>query len=495
MTLTPLITAAEGFPALERLADSAKEELFLSFRIFDPQTLLRAPEIREQGLDTWADLLRVIAKRGVKIRIILSDFDPVFTSDLHRAAWTSASGFATAAEGDVQVICAPHGQDAGWLWRTLLHFKIQRRLRTLREDDPQKLTPVQRNVLKGSLILRPVTLHQKCAVADGKDCIIGGLDVDERRFDTQDHERPAEETWHDVSMQVSREDFAATLRAHLAETWNAALNCGAASLAQEAQTMDTSVHSQGTPDLRLVRTFSSPCAGFAAIEPRAHIREHEDVLIKAIGEAKRSIYIETQFLRHRPIAEALAKAAARVPDLQCIVVLPAEPDRVMFEGAKGWDARHAQALQLRALNIIRDAFGERAAFVTPARRVTAPEGEASVRGASPIYVHAKVTLIDDDFGLVGSANLNGRSMRADTEASVLFRESDAIDGLRKRLAKNWLWDAADNVDITRAATWKAEADRNAERAPEERNSFALPFPFGRLRRFSRPIPILPSDIF
>ncbi|WP_146586397.1 phospholipase D family protein [Puniceibacterium confluentis] len=494
MTLTPLITAAEGFPALERLAYDAQEELFLSFRIFDPRTRLRTAELREQGLDTWGDLLALIARRGVRIRMILSDFDPLFTSDLHRRAWASASAFAVRAEGDVQVLVAPHGQDAGWLWRTLLWFKIRARVRALQADDPLKLTPVQRKLLASKPILRPVTLHQKCAVADGRACIIGGLDVDERRFDTPDHDRPAEDTWHDVSMAVTG-DFAATLRAHLADTWNAALKCGAASLAQRALPIDAAVHPQGTTQLRLVRTSSTPCTGFRVLEPQPYITEHEEVLIKAIGAARRSIYIETQFLRHLPIARALAEAASRVSDLQCIILLPAEPDRVMFDGDTGWDARHAQSLQLRALKTVREGFGDRLALIAPGKPTTAPVGKAAICDASPIYVHAKVTLIDDDFGLVGSANLNGRSMRADTEASVLFRDAATIQALRARLADKWLSEAAGSGDIARAALWTAEAEANAARDPEQRRSFALPFPYERLRRFSRALPILPSNIF
>ena len=84
----------------------------------------------------------------------------------------------------------------------------------------------------------------------------------------------------------------------------------------------------------------------------------------------------------------------------------------MFGGAKGWDARHAHALQMRALDDLRDAFGSRVALISPGQREAATEGfSRALGGAGPIYVHAKVTLIDDDFGLVGSANLNGRSMR------------------------------------------------------------------------------------
>ncbi len=39
----------------------------------------------------------------------------------------------------------------------------------------------------------------------------------------------------------------------------------------------------------------------------------------------------------------------------------------------------------------------------------------------PIYVHAKVTIIDDLWSTVGSANLNNRGMRDDTDATAIKR--------------------------------------------------------------------------
>ena len=96
MTLTPLITAEEGFPAFERLAASATSELLLAFRVIDPDTKLRAPELREQGLDDWSDLIAMLGERGVRLRLLISDFDPLFTSDLHRKAWASATRFAAS---------------------------------------------------------------------------------------------------------------------------------------------------------------------------------------------------------------------------------------------------------------------------------------------------------------------------------------------------------------------------------------------------------------
>ncbi|SIS66663.1 phospholipase D1/2 [Roseivivax lentus] len=495
MTLKPLITASEVYPELERMIAGAEEEVLLSFRIFDPETALRRPELREQGLETWADLITELVRRGVRVRIVLTDFDPLFASPLHRAAWAAASRLADDAEGDLQLLCAPHGQEVGWLWRSMLWMKIAEKLRLLRAEPPEKLTPVQRAMLKVRPRLRPVSIHQKCAVVDGTTCMIGGLDVNERRWDDNAHDRPGEETWHDVSMAVDG-PFAGIARAHLIETWNAAFDGGAADLGTNARPMAAESRPQGTSDLRLVRTVSAPRSGPLAFGPRHHHREHEETLIRAFGAARDTIYIETQFLRHAPLVQALNTAAQDRPDLNLIVLLPVEPERVLYDGDRSLNARHAHALQTRALTDLTDAFGDRIALVTPAQRTASEEPKrADLHGAASIYVHAKVTLIDDAFGLVGSANLNGRSLRWDTEASVLFRDQAVIDDLRRRLAGKWLGAAAETGDIRSAALWRKTAQANADRAPAERSGFVLPYPLGRAQRFSRFLPILPADMF
>ena len=42
----------------------------------------------------------------------------------------------------------------------------------------------------------------------------------------------------------------------------------------------------------------------------------------------------------------------------------------------------------------------------------------------PIYVHAKVAVIDDEWLLIGSANLNRRGLATDTEIAVQVVSSD-----------------------------------------------------------------------
>ena len=229
------------------------------------------------------------------------------------------------------------------------------------------------------------------------------------------------------------------------------------------------------------------------LSPRPVIREIESATLAAIEAARDSIYIETQFLRHRPVIDALAAAAAR-PDLDLVLILPPVAERVLFDGDHGWDARHAHALQVRALSQLTQAFGDRFAAIAPAQPRAADPGDPAINGAGPIYVHSKVMVVDDHTAIVGSANLNGRSLRWDTEASVRFDDTAAIRGLRETLAL-WLSDHAKGGAITRAATWTKAAKENAALTPEERTGFALPYPLEKVRRFSRLLPILPDDMF
>jgi phosphatidylserine/phosphatidylglycerophosphate/cardiolipin synthase-like enzyme len=55
------------------------------------------------------------------------------------------------------------------------------------------------------------------------------------------------------------------------------------------------------------------------------------------------------------------------------------------------------------------------------------DGEVAYR---PIYVHAKVAIVDDVWATVGSANLNNRGMHDDTEMNVAVLDSELARNLR-----------------------------------------------------------------
>ncbi|WP_136439713.1 phospholipase D-like domain-containing protein [Pacificoceanicola onchidii] len=495
MSATALITAAEGFPELERLVAGAERDLCLSFRNIDPQTRLRAPELQERGLRSWGDLIAWVSRRNVRLRLLLADFDPVFASNLHRTAWASASGFADVVGGKTQILCAPHGQQAGMFWRFLMRKRLRDAVRTLRSEDSTRLTPVQRAVLTSKPVLRPVTLHQKFAIADGARCVIGGMDINERSYDDAEHDRAPEQTWHDISVALEDRDFCGALRGHFADCWNAAIDCGAASLAETPEPIDTTSRPQSRADLKLIRTMSKPCSGAFRLAPEPVAIDHETTLIKLFAEAERCIYIETQYLRHAALVDALVAAGTASLDLQLIMILPAAPDTVLFEGDEGWDARHAHALQIRSLDRLRAAFGDRTALLSPAQTQRAPANGPKLDGAGPIYVHSKVTIVDSACALIGSANLNGRSMRWDSEASVLIRDHDFTGDLLQRLGTYWMGEDAEDGSVERAATWWASAEKAQHTAPEGREGYLLPFPLEGGRDFSRLVPFLPDEMF
>lgn len=60
-----------------------------------------------------------------------------------------------------------------------------------------------------------------------------------------------------------------------------------------------------------------------------------------------------------------------------------------------------------------------------------------------VYVHSKVTIIDDVFLFIGSANLNTRSMQVDSELGIISECAEVTQGLRQRLwgmhTENYEW--------------------------------------------------------
>ncbi len=121
---------------------------------------------------------------------------------------------------------------------------------------------------------------------------------------------------------------------------------------------------------------------------------------KAFARARRLIYIEDQYLWAPFVAELLAEALASNPELHLAAVVPRFPDK---QGVARWPSLVGRE---QAIKICRSAGGDRFAIYDL-------ENEAG----EPIYVHAKVVVIDDVWAMVGSDNLNRRSWTHDSELS------------------------------------------------------------------------------
>jgi phosphatidylserine/phosphatidylglycerophosphate/cardiolipin synthase-like enzyme len=336
--------------------------------------------------------------------------------------------------------------------------------------------------------LYPATHHQKLAVFDGRRLYIGGLDLDERFYDTPDHRQPAHQTWHDVQLMLDG-PIAADARAHLMGFLDI--------IAGDAPPGHPTPERDG---YRFVRTLSRlrGRGAWRFLSPEPVVNEIEAAHHAAIGQAERLIYVETQYFRNRNMARRLAEAARRNPELRMILILPAAPDDVAFEGSTGLDARLGEFLQAKCLRILRRGFGRRL-FVGGAAqpRRTREKGRAQLRGAPLIYIHAKVSIFDESLAIVSSANLNGRSLRWDTEAGVVLTRPPEIAELKRRLMAHWLPDnaGADYFDPDRAVpAWWALAARNAKLPPQRRRGFLLPYDLKSAEDFGRAFPLVPDEL-
>jgi phosphatidylserine/phosphatidylglycerophosphate/cardiolipin synthase-like enzyme len=507
------VTAAEAYPALERAFLSAEREIIAGFRVFDLKTRLRSDEGLAIGT-MWFDLVIHTLRRGVVLRLVLSDFDPVARPRLHRATWRTVRMFWAAAElagprARLTVVPSMHSAVAGFWPRLMFWPLVQSRLlrvsgwlrrlvgshrvAALREMPGVRRMLAAKDALPRPRLfslppLYPATHHQKLAVFDRQRLYIGGLDLDERFYDTPDHHLPGHETWHDVQLLVEgpvAEDAQAHLEAFLAEI------AGQADLGEPAPDRD---------GLRFVRTLSRRRGrgGWRSIAPDQAVAEIEAAHRAAIGTAEQLIYVETQYFRDRRLARRLAKEARDKPALKMILILPAAPDDVAFEGATGLDARLGEFLQAKCLRILRRGFGRRL-FVGGAAqpRRTRAKGRAQVKGAALIYIHAKVSIFDDHRAIVSSANLNGRSLRWDTEAGLVIDRPKDVARLRRRLLDHWLPKDAGEAfhDPNRAvAAWWALAARNAKLPPERRQGFLMPYDQRQAEAFGRAFPLVPDEM-
>jgi phosphatidylserine/phosphatidylglycerophosphate/cardiolipin synthase-like enzyme len=534
-SVDPLLTAAEAYPAMERAALRARRRIWLWFRLFDPMTRLTDPEAREAAGETWRDLIAHRLAAGVEVAVAVSDFDAAAAPGLHAEAWRTEAALRPLTEQGLRLLVADHPARAGLLWRLPGGVAAAWRIEKLRGamnrgeaawtlDELPALRPVlaeraERVVWRSAALppLKPGTHHQKVALFDDDAAILGGIDVNPRRWDDPEHDRPAEETWRDLSLAVSG-PVATDVAAHLARLWNDAVTrrwSGVASVSNDAgaaaaeragdppTTLSPPAQScavaRGGESIRLSTTVSRISEDPQDVGPETLDAGLEADHLALIESARDLIFIETQFLRSPRIGRALAQKGETTPELGLIVVLPAAPEDVAFDKSTGLDARYGEYLQSRQIRRIRRAFGDRAAFVSPARAAPRDKRDRSaLGGAGIIYVHSKALIVDDRAAIVSSANLNGRSMRWDTEAGVVIRSRAVAAKLRRRMAQTLLPahapEAAFACDAAAPAVWARIAARNAARAPAAREGKLMPYPLGEAENFGAPAPGAPEEI-
>jgi phosphatidylserine/phosphatidylglycerophosphate/cardiolipin synthase-like enzyme len=199
----------------------------------------------------------------------------------------------------------------------------------------------------------------------------------------------------------------------------------------------------GTQAVQVLRTYPAkrPRYPFAAAGERSIARAY----LKAIRRARSLVYLEDQYLWSLDAADALADGLRRHAGLRVVLVVPRYPDRdgraTMAAGSIGRE---------RFTNIVRGAGGGRVALYD----LENAEG-------TPIYVHAKVCIIDDVWTVVGSDNLNRRSWTHDSEISCSI--IDSVGDTRAPLDPGGLGDGARRfARETRLRLWREHLGRAHE---------------------------------
>jgi phosphatidylserine/phosphatidylglycerophosphate/cardiolipin synthase-like enzyme len=258
--------------------------------------------------------------------------------------------------------------------------------------------------------------HQKIVVIDDSLAFCGGIDMTDGRWDDRDHldDNPLRclkngddaQPWHDASTVFSG-PAAAALSELARARWERAHDA--------AVEEDFSPGADLWPDSIDTVFRDIPLAIARTAPPEADkpgIHEIEDLYLDAIKGAKHCIYIESQYFCADSVTRAIARRLAR-PDCPEIVVI--NPN-----AAQG-------ALEDQAMHVTRSRMIRQLQARDPHRRfrILYPVTESG----QPIYVHAKIMIVDDVLLRIGSSNIDRRSMGFDTECDVAITATD--DGTRR----------------------------------------------------------------
>ena len=246
--------------------------------------------------------------------------------------------------------------------------------------------------------------HQKIVVIDDCLAFCGGIDMTSERWDTREHldvepgrkdpKGKAYGPWHDATTALQG-PVAAALGELSRDRWARAGGDPLDPVPPQTDCWPEDLH----PDFHDVEV------GIATTQPEMpecpEVREIEALFVAQIAAAKHSIYAESQYFASRRIAEAIA---ARLADPHCPEIVVINPLT-----AQGWlepVAMDTARARLVAALRQRDTHDR--------LRIYHP---FTAQGA-PIYVHAKVMIIDGKTLRIGSANMNNRSLGLDTECDV-----------------------------------------------------------------------------
>lgn len=389
--IAPLIDAAAYFGAArEAIMNARRQVLIVGWELHSEVELLRGEQAEHRRDDrpvVLADLLQWAVEERPELRVYL-------------LIWSGASLFALEREH---------------LPRMKRPWEMHERIRLEWDRDTPSL---------GSQ-------HQKLVVVDDLVAFVGGIDLTKARWDTHEHKRedPRRRTpgmfsspshpYHDAMLALDS-DAARTLGEHARSRWRRATG----------ESLDPPTLDESPPDpwpASVEPLLRDREVSFALTEPkfngRVGTRQVERSFLDQFRAARSLIYLETQYLAAERLAEVLADRLREPRGPEVVIVLP--------YGCPGLVQSIAMDRQRdRLLDRLRDADEhDRLRALWP----TLAGGDTTRPFADSVYVHAKVTVIDDRLLRIGSANLNNRSMGLDSELDAFIEVGDDAEA-RGRVA-------------------------------------------------------------
>jgi phosphatidylserine/phosphatidylglycerophosphate/cardiolipin synthase-like enzyme len=239
--------------------------------------------------------------------------------------------------------------------------------------------------------------HEKTMVIDDRVAFVGGIDLTNfngDRWDTPRHAERGAIGWHDVAVRVAG-PAVRDVADNFAMRWHATTG--------EALPAVALPPPAGIVRVQVVRTV--PDHMYPQI-PKGDFRILESYL-QALSSAQKFIYLENQFLWSPEILEVLREKLVHPPasDFRLVLVLPARPNN-------GADDTRGQ------LGTLVQADGDAGRLLACTLYALGPDKDW------PVYVHAKVGIVDDVWMTIGSANLNEHSLFNDTEMNVATCDGD-----------------------------------------------------------------------
>ena len=261
--------------------------------------------------------------------------------------------------------------------------------------------------------------------------------------------------WHDISMQVVGQP-ARDLSRHFVQRWNFILR-------QRKPTRPTpfllpppdynvadleALGLQGTCEVQILRS----CAWWSIGTPDKTEHSIMNAYIKMIEQSDHFVYIENQFFvsscevegtrieNHigNALVERIIRASQKGEPWRAVVVIPLMPGfQNTVDSQDGTSVRLIMQCQFRSI-----CRGDSSIFGKLRAQGIEPEDYIQFYGlrswgmigptkqlvTEQLYIHAKCMVVDDKIAIIGSANINERSMLGsrDSECAAVVRDTDML---------------------------------------------------------------------